>query len=629
MPTRSARRAQANPSGDHSRRRPSTAQQLAQKSRQLRAVGEISAALASAWELETTLLVITRITSEVMGVTSCSIYLQDQASGRLILKATTGLAKSAIGVASLEKGEGLTGWTAMHGRPIAARDARADARFKLLPETQEESLPSLLAVPLTVQGRTIGAMNVQTSKPHDFSDDEIDLVSLIANLAAGALEKASLHDRMRQQISELEGLVKVSQTVISPLYLDDMLGVVAEMATRVMGAEAVVLHLLDEATGRLAIRAAHNNHRAGGLPGYSSSSPQSPSPWPSPWPGERIIETVARDGQAAAVTDIRPDPSSNGGSPTADESLVSLLSVPLIVRDRTVGALTCHTAIPHEFSQKEINLFSMLANQTALAIENARLVINTAVVREMHHRVKNNLQTVAMLLRLQMSAAGDKHTKDILGEAMTRILSIAAVHETLSEQGLELVNARQVLERIARNAAELAPGINVSIEVQGDELSLPSRAATSLAIVAGELVQNAIKHAFAGRVRGSVVLTLKTGKAEHELVVVDDGTGHSHQTDQTDQMDQMDQNEGEAQAGEGSQPPGEPAERKGGAPSRSPRGGGGEGSQPPLIAKGLGLEIVETLVTHDLKGHFSLCFSSAGTRAVVRFPPITDQGATA
>jgi len=124
-----------------------------------------------------------------------------------------------------------------------------------LPETAEERLCSLLAVPLAVQGRTIGAMNVQTVAPHDFAADEVELLAVIANLAAGALEKAALHDRMQQQIRELEGLVTVSRTVTSPLYLDEVLGIVAEMAAHVMGTAAVTaLDLLDDAVNWLGER---------------------------------------------------------------------------------------------------------------------------------------------------------------------------------------------------------------------------------------------------------------------------------------------------------------------------------------------------------------------------------------
>jgi two-component sensor histidine kinase len=531
---------------------------LEQKSAQLRAVGQITVALAAAWKLEETLEAITRITSQVMAVDSCSIYLQEQDSQRLVLRATTGLAREAIGRASLGAGEGLTGWSVAHGQPIAMRDALNDPRFKLLPETNEGGLRSLLAVPMSVQGRITGAINVQTAAMHDFTDDEIELLSLIANLAAGALEKAALHDRMAQQIQELSTLAEVSRTVTSPLYLDDMLGVVAEMAARVMGSKATSLHLVDETSGQFILRATHNVNAPG-----DQFAPITP--------GQSIAGQVAATGQPVMVADVALDERYPDGALAADEGWVSLLAVPLIVREKVIGVFSCYTSSSHEFTPKEVELFQTLANQMALAIENARLVINAAVVREMHHRVKNNLQTVAMLLRLQKSAARNLSAEDLLTETINRILSIAAVHETLSEQGLRVVDVKDVLERVTRSVGEtmLGAGQHIELAVTGDRLILPSREATSLALATSELVQNALKHAFTGRAGGQIQVRLQAGSEQYSVIVEDDGVG---------------------------------------------------GVEPPAMGKGLGLQIVEALVNEDLKGRFELHISPQGTRAAIRFP---------
>lgn len=532
---------------------------LDQKTAQLRAVGEISAALAAAWKLEETLEVITRITSHVMRVDSCSIYLQDETREHLVLKATTGLAREALGRAALAIGEGLTGWAVTHGQPVAARDALNDPRFKLLPETREESLRSLLAVPLTVQGRVIGAMNVQTADFHDFTSEEEALLSLIANLAAGALEKATLYDQMQQQIHELSTLAEVSRMVTSPLYLDEMLGVVAEMAARVIGAKATTLYLLDDATQQLTLRATHN-----------TSAERQVTAIPL---GDGIVGKVAASGQPLIVANVQTDKRFLNRALAEREGLVSLLSVPLIVRGQTVGVFSSYTSAPHDFTPKEIELFQTLANQTALAIENARLVIHAAVVREMHHRVKNNLQTVAMLLRLQKNAARDLRAEDVLAETINRILSIAAVHETLSEQGLRVVDVKDVLTRVTRSVAEtmLSGGQDITITVAGDRLILPSREATSLALATSELVQNAVKHAFVGRASGAIRVQLQATANENVIIVQDNGIGSD---------------------------------------------------KSPGAGKGLGLQIINTLVNDDLKGKFELNLSPEGTQAFIRFPRI-------
>ncbi|MGD9049480.1 MAG: GAF domain-containing protein, partial [Anaerolineae bacterium] len=231
---------------------------LEQKSEQLAALREIGRAINAAWELAATLDLITCRTAKVMGMDSCSIYLLDKGGERLVLEATTGLAAQAVGKVHLLLGEGLTGWAAETGQPVAVADAVQDPRFKFLPETQETRFQSLLAVPLSNQGRVIGAMNVQTRTHHEFLEDEVELLALIADLAAGALEKALLYEGMQRQITELSALAEVSETITSPRYLDEMLDVVVEMAGRVMKARLCSLMLLDEANGELVLRATQN-----------------------------------------------------------------------------------------------------------------------------------------------------------------------------------------------------------------------------------------------------------------------------------------------------------------------------------------------------------------------------------
>jgi signal transduction protein with GAF and PtsI domain len=533
----------------------SLSHRLAQKTAQLAALREIGRAINAAWELAATLDLITRRTASVMNMDSCSIYLLDQDGERLVLAATTGLATESVGQASLRLGEGLTGWAAQTGEAVAVADAGHDPRFKYLPETKETRFQSLLAVPLVNQGRVIGAMNVQTRSYHDFPGDELELLGLIADLAAGALEKALLYDSMQRQIGELSALAEVSETITAPLYLDDMLDVVVEMAARVMHARLCSLMLIDEASNELILRATPHLSQA-----YRDKPPLKL--------GEGIAGEVARSGKPATALDVTAEPRYRHAAIARQEGLCSLLCVPLAVRDRVIGVLNCYTAEPHRFGEDEIALLSTLANQTALAIENARLVTNAAVVREMHHRIKNNLQNVAMLLRLQMSGDRQIPAREVLHDSVNRILSIAAVHEVLSQRGFRLVDVRDVLERVSHAVAHnmRRPDLEMAVTVAGDEVALPSQAATSLALAVNELVQNALEHAFVGRVRGCVQVSLERQPASLVVEVQDDGIG------------------------------------LGDDPSRR-----------------LGLEIVETLVCDDLRGAWSLR-GGEGTTARIEIP---------
>jgi GAF domain-containing protein len=521
---------------------------------------EIAQALSAAWDLDTTLDLIARRTNHVMGTDSCSIYLLEPDGDTLRLRASTRLARDSLGRASLRMGEGLTGWAALHGTPVAVRDAKSDPRFKLLPETHEEGLHSLLAVPLTNRGRIIGAMNVQTAPPHDFSADEAERLMLIGDLAAGALDRAMLYDSMNRRLEELTTLAKVSQTVTSPMVSEEMLSLVMEMAAKVMGTEVCSLQLIDEDRGELVMRAAWSRSRA-----YRSRPPLRID--------EGIVGAVIRTRQPIAVEDVRTDPRYRFKEMADREGLVSMLSVPLIVRDRVIGVMNCYTGQPADFPPQQVALFSTLANQTALAIENARLSANAAVMREMHHRIKNNLQTVAMLLRMQEDRAADPATGAILRSSNSRILSIAAVHEVLSKQGFRMVDVKDVAQRIVHLTAQsmIRPDLHVSITVEGEPVVLPSRPATSLALVINELLQNALEHAFPGRAEGSVRILLSRSAEGIIVEVADDGVGLA----------------GEA-------------------------------------PKSLGLEIVRTLVCDDLCGTLDFQSSGEGTRVILRLPPMAD-----
>ncbi|HLF25034.1 MAG TPA: GAF domain-containing protein [Anaerolineae bacterium] len=524
--------------------------------RAMASLREIAQALSAAWNLDTTLDLIARRTAQVMQVDSCSLYLLDAGSDTLWLRASTGLARNALGRASLHLGEGLTGWAAQHGLPVAVKDAQTDPRFKFLPETREKGLHSLLAVPLVSQQRVIGAMNVQTAAWHDFSDDEVELLSLIGDLAAGALDRAILYEHMDRQIAELTTLAKVSETVTSPLYLDEMLDLVVEMASKVMGTPVCSLQLIDETRSELVMKSTRSASQA-----YRARPPLKTD--------EGIAGRVIRDRKPIAVTDVRSDPRYRFSELARQEGLVSLLCVPLIVRERVIGVLNCYTDRPHTFSPEQIALFSTLANQTALAIENARLVTNAAVVREMHHRIKNNLQTVAMLLRIQASDGQLLTAQDVLHISVNRILSIAAVHEVLAQEGFRLVDVKDVCERITLIVAQnmLRPDLRIEIKVEGESVILPSKPATSLALVINELLQNALEHAFVGRTAGAVHIRLGHGAKEYLVEVSDDGVGL-------------------------------PAEK----------------------TSSLGLEIVETLVRDDLHGKLSFKSGPAGTQVVIRLP---------
>lgn len=150
-----------------------------------------------------------------------------------------------------------------------------------------------------------------------------------------------------------------------------------------------------------------------------------------------------------------------------------------------------------------------------------------AVIREIHHRIKNNLQTIASLLRLQARRLQSEEGKAALEEMVLRISAFAFVHETLSQSSSDLVDFSEVLRGVLRmleDALDLGTrGITTSVE--GSVGELPAVVATPLAQVITELVQNSAEHGFAGRKGGAISVKLALEGGIVRATVADDGRG--------------------------------------------------------------------------------------------------------
>lgn len=164
---------------------------------------------------------------------------------------------------------------------------------------------------------------------------------------------------------------------------------------------------------------------------------------------------------------------------------------------------------------------------TALRQKEKELSVQEATIREIHHRVKNNLQTIASLLRMQARRSNEAAVKDALAESVNRIQGIAALHQLLSRQGTQPVNlhdlAAEILDLLAASA--LPPEFRLERRFTGDEFLLPPSRCTSLALVVNELLLNAIEHAFLERDHGCICFDIRVGEDGTTLMISDDGVG--------------------------------------------------------------------------------------------------------
>jgi two-component system, sensor histidine kinase PdtaS len=173
----------------------------------------------------------------------------------------------------------------------------------------------------------------------------------------------------------------------------------------------------------------------------------------------------------------------------------------------------------------------LLRDVSELRRRDRLLLSKDATIREIHHRVKNNLQTISSLLRLQARRLASDEAKAAVNESVRRIRTIALVHETLSREAGDDVAFSEIVRPLLRLAEEglQSPDRPVRFRVTGDGGSLPAIVATPLSVVLTELMQNAVDHGFPeGSGGGTVVVHLANDGTELHIRVVDDGLGVPH-----------------------------------------------------------------------------------------------------
>ncbi len=187
-------------------------------------------------------------------------------------------------------------------------------------------------------------------------------------------------------------------------------------------------------------------------------------------------------------------------------------------------------AIPLRDEQQRFGALVLCRDVSELRRREMELVTKDATIREIHHRVKNNLQTVAALLRMQSRRMVSDEAKQGLEQAMRRVATIALVHETLSQGLAQSVDFDELIGRQFRLSAEVAsPSQQVKTERSGLFGELPSDFATPLALVINELVTNAVEHGLDGTRRHGWLMADRSEEEDGEelltVTIADDGVG--------------------------------------------------------------------------------------------------------
>lgn len=209
------------------------------------------------------------------------------------------------------------------------------------------------------------------------------------------------------------------------------------------------------------------------------------------------------------------------------DNIKTIISVPVQIRSQITGIIHIYYQDHYVYSKDEYKYLIAFSKHAALAIEDTRLLGRSALLQESHHRIKNNLQSIVTLITLQKSFILKDETSDvnaILNNIISRIKSIAAVHDLLSkdELGRSIIDVKKIVETII-SYANISN--NVTLHIELDNILIPYNKATSVALIVNELISNCQKHAFPSGKDGDIRIVCKKKNDHIFLSVQDNGIG--------------------------------------------------------------------------------------------------------
>jgi two-component system, sensor histidine kinase PdtaS len=425
------------------------------RERHLRLLTETIEAVNSTLDLEEVLALVARKVAAALDADACFVYLYDERAGELVLRATHGTR-----VEEMTRRPRMRPGEGITGSAAATRE------------------PVMLAAQAHLDPRFKTFANLP--------EDEYESILAVPIVARGDKLEGALNVRTREprefQQGEIELLLaiaaQVAQSIEHAKLYSEAQRRVGELEALARISEAVSESLYLEESLEAIVKATMDAVNATGA------------------------ALVLEDGRIA-----KPE-----GQPGKHA-----VRLPLRWKGRQIGELVCDRDSP--FTEEDQELLGSIARHAAVALEHGRAVMRGVVAQEIHHRVKNNLQTVASLLRLQARSPESVDPRKALDDSVNRILAIAAVHEVLTDQRDEDVDLGELLERLR---AMLVQGIagEKRVEAELESVALAGNKATALALIFSELLQNALEH-------GGDLVRVELARRDGQVVlsIADDGAG--------------------------------------------------------------------------------------------------------
>lgn len=410
---------------------------MRQRAAELAILNSISTAVGATLNLDRVLQIITTSIGRVTGCSKAAIFLMDETGNELYLAQSYGLSPAYVeGARRVKIGPGERGMVATTRRPLVVPDLMTTPGFEAFaPQAQAEGFRAIAEAPLMAQNAVIGTLATYFAQVHPFTLAELDLLETFANQTAAAVNNARLYARTDQalarRVEELSALEEIGRELASTLDVTRITNQIVERTLEVTGAHMGYVALMDDSGASGQILAQQ---------GYPTQTrePCLREPWPL---NRGITGRVLRTGITANVADARLD----SDCVEADPDVRSQLSVPIVREGQVIGAIALESRQEAAFDQAAIAFTQQIANQAAIALENARLFSERAQ---------------------QISALSQLHEA---GLALTSSLDLRQVLDRVASAARELSDAEAVALYLYSYASDqFSPGATAGQPLPGD-----------------------------------------------------------------------------------------------------------------------------------------------------------------
>jgi signal transduction histidine kinase len=292
-------------------------------------------------------------TRQILDVDTCAILLLDEETNELVAQAALGIEEEVEQGVRIPVGAGFAGRIAAEKKPLILDDV--DHGYVLNPILREKGIKSMLGVPLVVEGRVRGVFHIGSLRRRAFAQDEVELLQLVADRAALAIEHARLFEAERAARERIEHVQAVTDAALAHLEVGELLNVLLPRIRDILRTDTCAVLLLDDETDELVVRAALGIEEEVGV--------RIPI-------GAGFAGRVAGEARPMVI-DVDAYPVYN--PILRQKRLKSMVGVPLLVRGESLGVLHVGTLVPRDFTQDEVELLQLVAERVAIAIERAQL----------------------------------------------------------------------------------------------------------------------------------------------------------------------------------------------------------------------------------------------------------------